>query len=53
VSEDNYILRVSDAKDESEEEGKERLYSEKEIALHVHSDLNEVNVSLSRAAAHM
>ena len=53
VPEDSYILRVSDAKDEAEQEGKERLYSEKEIALHVRSDLNDVNVLLTRAAAHM
>jgi hypothetical protein len=40
VPEDSYILRVSDAKDEAEGEGKERMYLEKEIPLHVRSDLN-------------
>jgi hypothetical protein len=56
VPEDSYILRVSEAKDEAEGEGsdrKERLYVEKEIALHVHSDLNDVNISLTHAATHM
>jgi hypothetical protein len=51
VPEDSYFLRVSEAKDEAEGEGRERLYREKEIALHVHSDLNDVNVMLTRAAA--
>ena len=53
VPEDSYILRVSEAKDEAEGEGSERLYSEKELPLHVRSDLNDVNVWLTRAAAHM
>ena len=52
VPEDSYILRVSEAKDEAEGEGSERLYSEREIALRVHSDLNDVNVLLTRAPAH-
>jgi len=53
VPEDSYILRVSEAKDETEGEqsGSERTYSEKEIALHVHSDLSDVNVALTRTAA--
>jgi len=53
VPEDSYILRVSEAKDEAEGEANERLYLEKEIPLHVRSDLNDVNVSLTRAPARM
>ena len=53
VPEDSYILRVSDAKDEAEGEGSERLYSDKETPLHVRSDLNDVNILLTRAATHM
>jgi len=52
VPEDGYILRVSDAKDDAEGEGKERMYSEKEMPLHVRSDLNYVNILLSRSAGH-
>jgi len=53
VSEDSYILRVSEAKDEAEGEGRERLYSEKELPLHVRSDRNDVNVLLTRATTRM
>ena len=53
VAEDSYILRVSEAKDEAEGEGRERLYSEKELPLHVRSDLNDVNVLLTRPANRM
>lgn len=52
VPEDSYILRVSEAKDDAEGEGNERGYSEKEMPLHVHSDLNDANILLTRAAAH-
>ena len=52
VPEENYILRVTDAKDESEGDSGEKLYSDREIPLHVHSDLNDVSVSLSRTPAH-
>ncbi|MBS1804901.1 MAG: hypothetical protein JST28_16195 [Acidobacteria bacterium] len=52
VPEDSYILRVSGAKDGSEDEGKESLYSDKEMSLHVHSDLNDVNVMLTRVPVH-
>jgi hypothetical protein len=52
VPEDSYILRVSDAKDEAEGEGRERMYSEKEMPLHVRSDLSDVNILLSGSARH-
>ena len=41
VPEDSYILRVSDAKDEAEGEGKVRMYSEREIPLHERSEQKE------------
>jgi hypothetical protein len=56
VPEDSYILRVSDAKDQAEGEGSDRneqLYSEKEMPVHVHSDLNDLNVLLTRSTTHM
>lgn len=56
VPEDSYILRVSDAKDESEGDGGDKIehpYSDREIALHVHSDLNDVSISLTRAVTPM
>lgn len=52
VPEDSYILRVTEAKDDAEAEGSERAYSEKEMPLHVRSDLSDVNVVLTRAAVH-
>ena len=53
VAEDSYILRVSEAKDEAEGEGKARIYPEKEMPLHVRSDLNDVNILLNRSASHV
>jgi hypothetical protein len=53
VAEDSYILRVSEAKDEAEGEGKARMYPEKEMPLHVRSDLNDVNILLNRSASHV
>jgi hypothetical protein len=52
VPEDSYILRVSEAKDDAdgEQSGSEHTYSEREIALHVCSDLTDVNVALTRTA---
>jgi len=54
VPEDSYTLRVSKAKDDVEEGSNrsERLYSEKEIPLYVHGDLNDVNILLTRTPAH-
>jgi len=52
VPEDSYILRVTDAKDDAEGEGSERLYAEKEMPLHVRSDLSDVNLLLARVPAH-
>ena len=52
VPEDSYILRVTEAKDDAEAEGSERAYSEKEMPLHVRSDLSDVDVVLTRAAVH-
>lgn len=54
VPEDSYILRVTEAKDDAEEGAgqSERLYSEKETPLHVHSDLNDVNILLTLRPVH-
>lgn len=53
VPEDSYILRVSEAKDEAQEQGNERLYLEKEMPLQVRSDLHDVNVWVTRAPGQM
>ncbi|WP_109485513.1 MSCRAMM family protein [Occallatibacter savannae] len=54
VPEDSYVLRVGGAKDDAEEgTGRgERLYLEKEMPLRVHSDVNDVNILLTRSPAH-
>jgi hypothetical protein len=56
VPEDSYLLRISGGKDdtggEESESRPQPTYSDKEIALHVHSDLSDVNVALTRAAIH-